>query len=476
MLQNGNDVYYSKWDGILYKTEVGKDDNDRTEIYRSANGNHIGYINISGDILYFYEAGTGVCRTSTDGTGFMVIESFPEITERWGEYNSNFSCQEMILLGNTLFVNFNMSYFSASNSESDDFRSLYRINKDTGTKQLISRDDEEIKWITAYNDYLYVVVSDDFNDGSVMKIAPDSMEKETVAANLRATSILLDDNYIYFFRFADAYIYRAKHDGSGVEKISVDCGDTYFTMDSKCVYYRYGWGVYGDNKICAYNKETLENIEFISGDINDSFGLYIIGDHIYYINGRALTKERIYSNATEQQTSENSQNNISVNTTQFSGLISQVKGNADCVVYYQQHRAVVLGGPSQYFSVFLFYPTGIVEHASGGGASSSKEDQNAGVESIIKFVNGKYEKNYPSLEERPVYGHGAYTYNEEKRQLHFQLEGYVVDPYSEVCTATIESDGTLTFTYDSNNEYYTNSGEQYTPRGIYKDGKFTPFD
>jgi hypothetical protein len=128
------------------------------------------------------------------------------------------------------------------------------FNKKTGKKQQISRDGEWIEWITAYNGYLYFVVLDDFNDRSLIRFRHDLTEREKVIENLGADSLLLDDDFIYFFRFRDASQYRTKHNGVGTEKISVDRGDTYFSMDSEWVYYRDGWGKSGETaKIYAFN-------------------------------------------------------------------------------------------------------------------------------------------------------------------------------------------------------------------------------
>ena len=293
MLLSGNDVYYSRWDGILYKTEVGKDDNDRTAIYHSENGNNISCINIDGDTLYFYEMGIGVCEIGTDGQNYKVIEAFPEIAEYWGDNNGSYACSQMILMDDNLFVRFDLLYYHA-NGDLDAFNALYEINITTGDKQQINKDGEKIGWITAFKSFLYFILSDDFNDGSVMMVKSDSGVKKTIAANLRTNSILIDDNFIYFFRNYDATMYRAKLDGTDVEKISTDCGSTFFTMDSDWVYYQYG-RVTGDNTIYAFNKATSESVILATGDINDSFGFYIIGRQLYYLNGSAMTKNLLLS-------------------------------------------------------------------------------------------------------------------------------------------------------------------------------------
>ena len=293
MLQNGIDVYYSKWDGVLYKTEVEKVASNRTAIYRSENGAHITCINMDGSTLYFYEAGKGICKIKTDGTAFQLLESFADVMDAWSSVTTSIPASQMILVEDTLFVRFDLSYYNAANGGSKTFNRLYAVNKDTGKKQLISNADERIKFITVYNGSLYFIVNDDFNDGSIVRIRSGStMERETVIENLRADSMLLDDDYIYFFRFYDAFMYRSKYDGTGNEKISVDRGDTYFSMDSEWVYYRDGWGKSGgDSKIYAFNKKTSANEAFAAGDIDSSFGFYIIGNQLYYLNGAAIAKK-----------------------------------------------------------------------------------------------------------------------------------------------------------------------------------------
>ena len=288
MLQNGKEVYYSKGDGILYKTEIGKDDSDRVAIYRSEKRNPIGHINSNGNTLYFYETGKGICEIKTDGTAFRLLESFADVSEIWGKVTSGIAPQQMILLGDILFVQFTMSY----NGDGADFNRLYMFNKSTREKQRISRDDERIEWITAYNGFLYFVVRDDFNGGSVMRIRQGSTEREKVIANLHAKSILVDDDFIYYFRLDDAFMYRVKHDGTGKEKISVDRGDTYFSMDSEWVYYRDGWGKHrGNTKIYAFNKANSENKEFAAGDIDDYYGFYVIGNQLYYLDEGIMSKK-----------------------------------------------------------------------------------------------------------------------------------------------------------------------------------------
>jgi hypothetical protein len=280
MLQNGKDVFYSKWDGVLYKTEVGKDDYDRIAIYRSEKDNPVRCINIDDNTLYFYEDNKGICKIKTDGTEFKLIEGFSDLSAS----NNYFYLKTMILVDDMLFVN-------VANG-------LYMINKDTGEKHRISNESQTIEWITVYNGFLYAIVKDDFNDGSVMRIKFGSTKLEPVVKNLKATSILLDDDFIYFFSFYDASIHRVKHDGTGKKKISVDRGDTYFTMNSKWIFYRNGWGILGgDTTIDAFDKtsSTNEAEEFATGDINDSFGFYIIGNHLYYIDGNAITKKPLFS-------------------------------------------------------------------------------------------------------------------------------------------------------------------------------------
>lgn len=284
MLQNGKDVYYSKWDGILYKTEVNKDDYDRTVIYRSKNGEHVKCINIDDNTLYFCEDNIGICKIKTDGKEFELFEGFTDLPGT----NNRFYFKEMILVDGILFVN-----LTDSNSSSK----LYMINKDTGEKHLISNDYQNIEKITINRDFLYAVVSDDFNDGSVMKIKLGSTKWETVIKNLKASSILVDDDFIYYFCFYDASMHRVKHDGTGKKKISTDRGDYLFSMNSEQVFYRYGWGMYsGNTTIDTFNKKSSANKEFATGDINNSFGLYIIGNQLYYIDGNAIAKKPLYSN------------------------------------------------------------------------------------------------------------------------------------------------------------------------------------
>ncbi|MDR1339414.1 MAG: DUF5050 domain-containing protein [Prevotellaceae bacterium] len=275
MLQNGKDVYYSKWDGILYKTKIDKDDYDRIAIYRNENSNNIRCINIDGNTLYFYEDNKGICKIKTDGTGFKLVASSADLSGY---------VKTMILVEDLIFVN-----------SSDE---LYMINKDTGEKRRISNESQKIEWITVYNGFLYAIVKDDFNDGSVMRIKFGSTKWEPVVKNLKATSILVDNDFIYYFSFYSADMYRIKHDGTDKKKISVDRGDTHFTMNSKWLFYRNGWGVIsGNTTIEAFNKtnSAKEVEEFADGDISDSFGLYIIGNQLYYMDGSAMTKKPLSS-------------------------------------------------------------------------------------------------------------------------------------------------------------------------------------
>jgi hypothetical protein len=278
MLQNGKDVYYSIWDGVLYKTEIGKDDYDRIAIYRSENKNHIRCINIDGNTLYFYEDNKGICKIKTDGKGFELFESFADLSGS----DKSFYLKEMILVDDMLFANA-INY------------GLYVIDKNTGKKRLISNENQKIESVTVYNGFIYAVVNDDFNDGSVMSIQSASTKWETVIKNLKANTILVDDNFIYYFSFYDASMYRVKHDGTGKKKFSVDRGDYHFSMNSEWLFYIDGWGKFGGNlTIDAFNKTSSENEEFTTGDINDSFGLYIIDNQLYYMDGNALTKKTLF--------------------------------------------------------------------------------------------------------------------------------------------------------------------------------------
>jgi hypothetical protein len=65
-------------------------------------------------------------------------------------------------------------------------------------------------------------------------------------------------------------------------------------MNSGRVYYRNGWGIHGGNtSIDIFNKTSSTKEEFVTGDINNSFGLYIIGNYLYYIDGNAITKKNL---------------------------------------------------------------------------------------------------------------------------------------------------------------------------------------
>jgi hypothetical protein len=271
MLQSDTYVYYSKYDGILYKTSLRSDSSARVELFRDVDGERITCLNIQGEVIYFYLAGKGVCRIQTDGSGFTLIKAATDINQDY----TLVSPSEMFVIGTSIFMR---------------FETFYRFELDTGEIQRLIDEEDSCTGLTVYNGSLYFSFKNEFDDGSVARIDLNGKNRETIIEDLKAENLLVDDQFIYYFEFYSASCYRVRHDGSGKEKISVDRGNSHFNMDDKWAYYDEGWGI-ANQTMYQFEKTGSPNMVLVELDHDNDFGIYLIDGWIYFKDyGRAVLR------------------------------------------------------------------------------------------------------------------------------------------------------------------------------------------
>jgi hypothetical protein len=267
MLQSGSHMYYSKYDGILYKLPVRGDSSARVELFRDAGGEYIKCLNIQGETMYFYLANTGVCRIQTDGSGFALVRAAADISKE----SVSLLPEEMFVIDGSVFIRFSFNYEPV----------LYRFELNGGETQRITDEGETCSGLTVYNGLIYFSFRNEFDDGSIARIKPDGTGRETIIEDMKANNLLLDDQFIYYFEFYTASCYRVRHDGSGKEKISVDRGNSHFNMDDKWAYYDEGWGM-TDQTMYHFGKTGSPNEVLVSLDHDNNFGIYLIDGWVYF--------------------------------------------------------------------------------------------------------------------------------------------------------------------------------------------------
>ena len=140
-------------------------------------------------------------------------------------------------------------------------------------------------------------------------------------------------------------------------------------------------------------------------------------------------------NSVAKQNAEITQNN-DMNHTIFSQMLSQVKKNDECVVYFHADTRVVVNS----YSAYLFYPTGIVVRT--GGMGHNKREQ---IEELIKRTNSSA-GGYPDLEKPQGYPAGRYMLN--ANTINFTIEcnnGDMKEDYSCI----LKDNGDIDYTVSS---------------------------
>ena len=265
-------IYYTKGNGIIYKYPTDGS-GGRTEIFKDPDEKHINGLNIQDNTIFFYASEKGICKINLEGSDYSVVKSYCNINP---EYELLLP-EEMIVLEKSIVLRFNK-----------DFKPLlYIMDFASGEIQCVSDSDEKCAGVTYYDGWLYFSYSSEFEDGSIARMLPDGTGRVLVAEDVRATNLLLDDDYIYFFAFYDANQYRVKRDGTELEKISIDRGNSHFNMNNDFLYYDYGWGV-PEQKMYQYKKDGSTNDIIFDVDHNNKFGIYILNEQIYTLNNNIL--------------------------------------------------------------------------------------------------------------------------------------------------------------------------------------------
>ena len=193
------------------------------------------------------------------------------------------------------------------------------------------------------------------------------------------------------------------------------------------------------------------------------------------------TKERYFegedgSSASEQTTGGDNGSNPTTTTgattngdaiiqsSSFSELLSRVKENDECVVYYQEDPPLFsfVETVNRYYTLCLFYPTGILSYARG--MMMNVNEKHEAIEGLIQFTNN-YEDGFPKPEQKGAYTKGSYT---------VAVDGveFTVFPDNENGFGKFNDDGSIHITSDAE---YATTGD-FFPQGVFMNGKLLPLE